>query len=121
MSGGERPRLAPWSGEDGKPCYLVTDDDCRLSRLADRMEAEQLAIGVRLLDFASDLVTDGSTHPHEMRFLARRLSEALRDALRVADSRGDRLPRVDRAAAPPSDPDDRRSGRNERRSGTGNR
>jgi len=31
----------------------------------------------------------------ELRFLANRLVEALRDALRVAESRGRRLPRLD--------------------------
>ncbi|GAA2670561.1 hypothetical protein GCM10010310_09250 [Streptomyces violaceolatus] len=36
-------RLLPWSGPDGKPCYLSTDDSGGyISRLADNIEAVQL-------------------------------------------------------------------------------
>lgn len=92
MSAPERPRLAPWRGEDGKPCYLVAAGDGFLSKLADEVEAELLAMGAELLDFAGQLLEDESARSREVRFLARRLTEALRDALLVADSRGDRLP-----------------------------
>ncbi|WP_431047455.1 hypothetical protein ACQUSR_08920 [Streptomyces sp. P1-3] len=45
-----------------------------VSRLADDMEAVQLRMG------------------NELRFLGNRLRESLRDALRIAESRGGRLP-----------------------------
>jgi hypothetical protein len=40
------PRLLPWPSPGGNPCYLVTDNGGGyLSRLADDLEAAQLAIG----------------------------------------------------------------------------
>ncbi|MFF4604501.1 hypothetical protein ACFY12_17460 [Streptomyces sp. NPDC001339] len=42
-------RRLPWTGEDGRPCYLSTDGDGPLSRLADRIEAAQLGPSDRLL------------------------------------------------------------------------
>ncbi|MER6027255.1 hypothetical protein [Streptomyces sp. NPDC001851] len=84
------PRLLPWSGAEGKPCYLLTDgDDGPLSRLADATEAVQLGMGGRLLAHARELLPD--TPPGELRFLAECLTQALDDALRVAESRGRRL------------------------------
>lgn len=95
MSVLERPRLAPWRGEEGEPCYLVAADDGFLAKLADEVEAELLAMGTESLDFAGELLQDESAGAREVRFLARRLTETLRDALLVADSRGDRLPLPD--------------------------
>ncbi|MGW0766902.1 hypothetical protein [Streptomyces sp. NPDC002676] len=84
------PRLLPWSGTEGKPCYLITDNDSGpASRLADATESIQLSMGNELLGHAFDLLPD--TPPGELRFLAERLTEALRDALRIAESRGRRL------------------------------
>ncbi|GAA2617979.1 hypothetical protein STRTU_003816 [Streptomyces tubercidicus] len=85
-------RLLPWSNSAGHPCYLSTDGTGFLSRLADDMEQMQLDMGRDLLDFARDLLDDSKVTHHELRFLARRLTEALRDALRVAESRGSRIP-----------------------------
>lgn len=86
-------RLLPWSGTDGKPCFLSTDDaNGHLSRLADDTEAIQLDLAAELLDRASALLNDAETDPEELRTLATDLLEALRDALRVAESRGHRLP-----------------------------
>ena len=84
------PRLLPWTGPEGKPCYLITDDDGGpVSRLADTTECTQLGMGAELLGHARALLPDT---PHgELRFLAERLTEALADALRVAESRGRRL------------------------------
>ncbi len=43
MKYGARPaRLLPWTGSEGKPCYLLTDGDGPLSRLADVVEATHL-------------------------------------------------------------------------------
>ena len=86
-------RLLPWPGPDGKPCYLQTDDQGGfLSRLADEMEAVQLTTGGELLGHARSVLDGREASPVELRFLVARLSEALTDALRVARSRGDRIP-----------------------------
>ncbi|GAA2300006.1 hypothetical protein OHT20_21075 [Streptomyces caniferus] len=85
-------RLLPWPHPAGKPCYLSTDGTGYLSRLADEMEQMQLDMGSDLLDFARDLLEGNKAAPHELRFLACRLTESLRDALRVAESRGYRIP-----------------------------
>lgn len=85
-------RLLPWSGPEGKPCYLSTDDDnSRLSRKADEIEALQLDMGAQLLGHAGALLGNEKVGLVELRFLACRLTEALRDALRVAESRGGRI------------------------------
>jgi hypothetical protein len=85
-------RLLPWSGPEGKPCYLSTDDDnSRLSRKADQIEALQLGMGAQLLEHSKALLANEKVGVVELRFLACRLTEALRDALRVAESRGQRL------------------------------
>lgn len=102
-----RPRLLPWPGDAGKRCCLVTDDDgnSRLSRLADEIEAVQLKAGAELLGHTSEMLSDHKVSARELRFLVKCLSGALRDASRVAESRGGRLPR--RAGSEPLDgPDD---------------
>ncbi|QFQ98259.1 hypothetical protein F9278_20975 [Streptomyces phaeolivaceus] len=86
-------RLLPWTGAGGKPCYLVTDERGGLvSRLADTTESIQLGMGTELLNHARELLPNT---PHgELRFIAERLADALGDALRVAESRGRRLGRL---------------------------
>lgn len=85
-------RLLPWSGPDGKPCYLSTDDsDGYMSRMADNMEAVQLGMAAELLEQAQELLDDRDTETEELRLLTTKLTGALRDALRVATSRGRRL------------------------------
>jgi hypothetical protein len=80
--GAESPRLLPWAGSEGKPCYLITDGDGGpLSRLADATESIQLGMGTELLAHARDMLPQ--TPPGELRFLAERLTEALQDALRA--------------------------------------
>lgn len=89
----QSPRLLPWSGAEGKPCYLITDENGGpVSRLADATESIQLGMGDALLTHAGDLLQDA--RPGELRYLAERLTEALRDALRIAESRGRRLSRL---------------------------
>ncbi|AKZ56404.1 hypothetical protein SAM23877_3357 [Streptomyces ambofaciens ATCC 23877] len=93
MTAPREPRLLPWSGPEGKPCYLITDDDGGpVSRLADTTEVTQLTMGAHLLAHAQDLLP--GTPQGELRYLAERLTEALADALRVAESRGRRLHRL---------------------------
>lgn len=83
-------RLLPWSGADGKPCYLVGDGDGPVSRVADNIESVQLGMAGELLDHAADLLGDHSATGAQLRFLAARLAESLRDVCRVAESRGAR-------------------------------
>ncbi|MDX3132456.1 hypothetical protein PV367_22250 [Streptomyces europaeiscabiei] len=94
--GGETPgevRLLPWVGGEGKDCYLVTDGGGGpVSRVADATEAIQLGMGRELLAHAGEMLAEAAPGG-ELRFLAERLSEALSDALRVAESRGQRLTR----------------------------
>lgn len=96
---GQAPRLLPWT-TDGKRCLLSTDDaGGYLSRLADEMEAEQLAMGEDVLREARK-VLDAPLSPYaEVRYAGLRLAECLRDALRVAESRGMRLQHPSEEAA----------------------
>ncbi|MEU0842931.1 hypothetical protein ABZ370_26105 [Streptomyces sp. NPDC005962] len=89
-------RLLPWSDPEGRPCYLSSDnDDSPLNRRADQIEALQLSMGTQLLGHARALLDEHKTGTQELRFLSERLCEALRDVLRVAESRGGRLPDQD--------------------------
>ncbi|MFF8903603.1 hypothetical protein [Streptomyces olivaceoviridis] len=90
-------RLLPWSGPEGKPCYLDTDDKAGfMSRLADNIEAVQLGTAAELLEHASDTLDDQDAGPEDWQRLARELTTALRDVLRVAVSRGHLLAVSDR-------------------------
>ncbi|MFJ3721260.1 hypothetical protein ACIPYQ_01650 [Streptomyces sp. NPDC090045] len=92
MTPGNKLRLLPWSGPEDKPCYLSTDDTAGyLSRLADDTEEIQLGLGSELLAHADEVLADVDSDPEELRLLATGLTAALRDAVRVATSRGDRL------------------------------
>ncbi|MFH9982850.1 ATP-binding protein [Streptomyces sp. NPDC017179] len=85
-------RLLPWTGAHGQPCLLLTDGDGTASRLADRIEEMQLALGERLLGRSRALLaTRGRSVGGELRALAGQLSDALDDVLRIARSRGARL------------------------------
>ncbi|MEV6613893.1 hypothetical protein AB0N31_08430 [Streptomyces sp. NPDC051051] len=82
-------RLLPWSGPEGKPCYLSTDDKGGyMSRLADNIEADQLDTAAILLEHASDTLDDQDADPEDLRRLTGELTGTLRDVLRVATSRG---------------------------------
>lgn len=92
MTTSNKLRLLPWTGPDGKPCFLSTDDnDGHMSRLADNIESIQLGMATELLDKAIDVLAATDTAPDDMRLLAKNLTGALRDTLRVATSRGHRL------------------------------
>ncbi|MGW7085258.1 hypothetical protein ACWGH2_17445 [Streptomyces sp. NPDC054871] len=82
-------RLLPWSGPEGKPCYLSTDDsDGHMSRLADSIEAVQLGMAAELLEQAMEVLGDEDSELEALQPLLTDLTRALRDALRVATSRG---------------------------------
>nr|WP_119293941.1 hypothetical protein [Streptomyces sp. YIM 130001] len=93
FSYGSAPRLLPWAGFGGKPAYLVTDSRVpgALSRLADTVESVQLGMGADLVGHAEALLDDPEAARGELRFLSARLTESLREVLRVAESRGARL------------------------------
>ncbi|MFD4814708.1 hypothetical protein [Streptomyces sp. NPDC058418] len=82
-------RLLPWTGAEGKPCYLSTDDGGGyMSRLADIIEAMQLGAAAELLEQASEALDDQDADPNDLHRLSHDLTGALRDVLRVATSRG---------------------------------
>ncbi|WP_309030803.1 hypothetical protein [Streptomyces alfalfae] len=82
-------RLLPWSGPDGKPCYLSTDDSGGfVSRLADNMEAAQLGMAAELVEQVATALGDRNAAPEDLRLMLAELAGALRDVLRVATSRG---------------------------------
>lgn len=88
--GTRQARLLPWVGSEDKPCYLLTDGDGPLSRLADVIEATQLEMAEDLLAHAADLLGEPRATPEQLRFLLTRMRESLTDVHRIADSRGAR-------------------------------
>ncbi|MGW7280833.1 hypothetical protein ACWGIV_21525 [Streptomyces sp. NPDC054844] len=89
MRHGARPaRLLPWTGPEGRPCYLLTDGDGPLSRIADVVETTHLDMAEDLLDHAAALLADARATPEQLRFMLHRMREALTDVHRVAESRG---------------------------------
>jgi hypothetical protein len=85
-------RLLPWASSDGKPCYLLTDGTGYLSRVADTVESVQLGMAGDLLGHTADILADHRATPAQLRFLVARMSEALTDVHRIAESRVARLP-----------------------------
>jgi len=87
-------RLLPWSSPEGKPCFLDAEEGAGgyVSRLADDTEATQLAEGLDVLGEARRVLEDPASPNVAVRYAAVRLAECLADALRVAESRGRRLP-----------------------------
>ncbi|WP_328913492.1 MULTISPECIES: hypothetical protein [unclassified Streptomyces] len=83
-------RLLPWRTEDGRPCYLLTDDN-RLATVVDQIESVQLGMGRGVLGHARKMLSADGLGPDlsadELRRLANRLTECLGDTLRVAESR----------------------------------
>ncbi|HLL37541.1 hypothetical protein [Streptomyces sp.] len=85
-------RLLPWTGVDGKPCYLSSDDPhSPLSRLADDIEAAQLRSAAEVLAGARAVLGDAKAGERAVRFALTRAAESLEDVLRVAVSRGARV------------------------------
>ncbi|MGW5215154.1 hypothetical protein ACWEQO_29190 [Streptomyces sp. NPDC004051] len=84
-------RLLPWASPEGKPCYLLTDGSGRLSRAADTAESIQLDMAGDLLAHLADMLDDDHVTAVQLRYLLARMSEALTDVCRIAESRGARL------------------------------
>ncbi|WP_350309813.1 hypothetical protein [Streptomyces yunnanensis] len=99
--------MLPWTGSADQPCYLLTDQtgDGPVSRYADRVEALQLEMSIGLLDHAEPLIDDPSADAGQLRFLSAQLRTALRDTVRVAESRGERLAAYQRSQEP-DEPDE---------------
>ncbi|MFG2405189.1 hypothetical protein ACGFR8_12820 [Streptomyces brevispora] len=74
---------------------MTDDPGSRLSRMADEAEVAQLAAGVDVLSCAWEVLDDPMSPHVEVRYAGIRLAECLRDVLRVAESRGLRLPARD--------------------------
>ncbi|MGY0486450.1 hypothetical protein [Streptomyces sp. WG-D5] len=89
-------RLLPWATAEGKPCYLVTDGTGDLSRVADTMETVQLGMAAQLAEHVAELLKDEPVTPEQLRFALERMSEALGDVTRVAESRVARIDVRDR-------------------------
>lgn len=90
-------RLLPWETDTGKPCFLSADSPYgRLSRLADEVEADQLRDGADVLTGARAVLDDHEAGEYALRHALGATAQVLGDVLRVADSRGARLPRPDR-------------------------
>ncbi|MFI9358669.1 hypothetical protein ACWGLP_16595 [Streptomyces lydicus] len=93
---GSALRLLPWATPGGKPCFLSTENPGGfLSRKADAMEAEQMRDAAAVLADAEEVLDDPAAGPLTLRVTLKRTSAALGDVLRVADSRGGRLPAPD--------------------------
>ncbi|MFJ4539035.1 hypothetical protein ACIP39_24205 [Streptomyces tibetensis] len=81
-------RLLPWTGSDGKPCYLSTDDPgSLLSRLADDLEAAQLVSAEQVIAGARAVLNDHEAGERALRFALTRAVESLAEVLRIAVSR----------------------------------
>ncbi|MDG4859316.1 hypothetical protein P8605_14300 [Streptomyces sp. T-3] len=87
-----RVRLLPWTGPGGQPCYLIGAGEGYISRVADQIEDAQLGMGAELAEHASRVLQDPEVEDQDLRNLVGRLRESLCEALRVAESRGLRLP-----------------------------
>ncbi|MEU4653680.1 hypothetical protein AB0G32_07010 [Streptomyces sp. NPDC023723] len=84
------PRAArhlPWTGPEGKPCYLLTDGTGPLSRIADTIETAQLDMAAQLLRHAADLLDDPRSTPDQLRYTLTCMHAALTDVHRIAENR----------------------------------
>ncbi|MFE3886374.1 hypothetical protein ACWIG5_05565 [Streptomyces lydicus] len=84
-------RLLPWTGPEGKPCFLVSDGTGYVSRVADAMEAAQMALAAELLTEAQRVLAGRAWTSGELHLLTAELAESLAEVRRVAESRGARL------------------------------
>jgi hypothetical protein len=86
-----RLRRLPFNGPEGKPAYIPANNpDGPLSLFADAIEAQQLEVGAAVLGLVRPML-DATLTADEATYRLRRTAECLRDALDVAESRGQRL------------------------------
>lgn len=88
------PRPLPWNHRGRAPLLPEHRRQGYLANLADNIEAIQLGMGEDLLEYARDaMAPDAKTlSATEYRWLARRLTEALSDALRSPTHAGNASP-----------------------------
>lgn len=85
-------RLLPWVTDAGNPCYLSGEADSVLAVYADELEDAQLADGARALRRIVELLDNVAAADDETAQTVKEAAAALSNVLRVADSRGARLP-----------------------------
>ncbi|AEM80140.1 hypothetical protein [Streptomyces violaceusniger] len=86
-------RLLPWETDTGKPCFLSTNGSPgALTRIADEIEADQLRDGADVLKGVQAVLDDRKAGEYALRLALRAARQCLGDVLRIADSRGARLP-----------------------------
>jgi hypothetical protein len=91
-----KSRLLPWTSETGKPCILVTDgEDSYLSRVADGMEAAQIAVAQDAVREARETMSNPLANRAQLLYSTVRLTECLTDVLRIAESRAKSGPEED--------------------------
>jgi hypothetical protein len=84
-------RRLPFNGLDDKPAYVPTGNpNGVITRFADAVEVQQLEIGETILALVLPML-EVELNADEARYMLRRTAECLKDALRVAESRGQRL------------------------------
>ncbi|NSC23124.1 hypothetical protein FM076_18985 [Streptomyces albus subsp. chlorinus] len=83
-------RLLPWESSGGKPCFVEGDGSGPVSRLADEVESVQLDMARELIGYAEGMLADRKVTSVQLRYVAARLLEALRDVHRIARSRAHR-------------------------------
>ncbi|KUL38558.1 hypothetical protein ADL22_18135 [Streptomyces sp. NRRL F-4489] len=89
-------RLLPWRTPEGKPCYLLDGDGTGyVSRLADKVEAEQMRAAAALLEESGRVLEERMWTPGEIHLLAVELTAHLAKVHRVSESRGARLRRLE--------------------------
>ncbi|OEV30299.1 hypothetical protein AN219_11750 [Streptomyces nanshensis] len=104
-----RLRLLPWPSPNGGPSY--TPDDLPagvIARMADEMEDCQERSARFVLKLSREMLElseERELTMDEAKYVINRLCESLGDVLRVAESRGDRLPALEELDEPP-EPED---------------
>jgi hypothetical protein len=85
-------RRLPFDGPEGKPAFIPANNpDGPLSRFADAIEGQQLAVGETVLALVRAMLAGEQLTADESWYMLRRTVECLADALSVAESRGQRL------------------------------
>ncbi|MER7686782.1 hypothetical protein [Streptomyces sp. NPDC097610] len=79
------------TGPEGRPCYPITDGNGHLPCIADTAESVRLGRAGALLDPAADLLAGRGVTAAQLRVLAGRMAESLRDVHRIRESRGARF------------------------------
>ncbi|MFC9846642.1 hypothetical protein ACFWFF_39540 [Streptomyces sp. NPDC060223] len=87
-------RLLPFVGPEGKTAHLITDGTATMmSLLADNIENDQIEAAAALVGLTRS-VLEGEEKPNtaEMRLFLERVLDCTENLLRIAESRGQRLP-----------------------------